>query len=136
MNNKIVGLGTLLASAGLVLAAPAYAHFAKEQKAEKKAGKPQFTISSQARKAIVDLQTAVNAKDTANIPAKLAEAESKAKTGDDKYIIAQLRLKAAADSNDMPAAGQAIEAILASGVTPEADKIKYYNNLGQIHYAA
>ena len=136
MNNKIVGLGMLLASGGLVLAAPANAYVAKEQKAEKEAEKPQFAISSQARKAIVDLQTAVNAKDTANIPAKLAEAEAKAKTGDDKYIIAQLRLKAAADANDMPAAAQAIEAILASGVTPEADKIKYYNNLGQIHYAA
>jgi tetratricopeptide (TPR) repeat protein len=134
MNNKIVGLGMLLASGGLVLAVPSYAKAPKAQAAE--AAKPQFNISSEARKAIVDLQTAVNAKDTANIPAKVAEAEAKAKTGDDKYIIAQLRLKAAADSNDVPAAAQAIEAILASGVTPEADKIKYYNNLGQIHYAA
>lgn len=142
MNNKAVGLGALLAS-GLALASPAHAQYgaappktADSPSSASKDAKPQFSISSQARKAIVELQTAVDANDTANIAAKAAAADAKAKTADDRYIIAQLRLKAAANSKDMTAAAQAIEAVLASGATPEADKATYYKNLGQIHYNA
>src|SRR6478672_13186290 len=51
--------------------------------------------SGKALKAIVDLQKAINASDTANIPAKLAAAQAAASTKDDHYIIGQLQLKAA-----------------------------------------
>ena len=142
MNRKIVAFGWLLASSSLAMASSTGAQYGSsapkdaEAKPQADAAKPQFSISSHARKAIVDLQTAVEANDTANIAAKAAAADAKAKTADDKYIIAQLRLKAAANAKDMPAAAQAIEAILASGVAPEADKATYYNNLGQIHYNA
>ena len=44
--------------------------------------------SGKALKAIVDLQKAVNANDTANIPAKVAAAQAVASTKDDRYIIA------------------------------------------------
>ena len=56
--------------------------------------------SGKAVKAIVELQKAVNANDTANIPAKVAAAQAVASTKDDKYIIAQLQLKAAYAAND------------------------------------
>src|SRR3954453_8607320 len=43
--------------------------------------------SGKAFKAIVDYQKAVNANDTANMPAKLAAAQAVASTKDDRYII-------------------------------------------------
>src|SRR3954452_19787839 len=48
--------------------------------------------SKQALKALVELQKAVAANDTANIPAKVAAAQAAATTKDDRYITAQLRL--------------------------------------------
>ena len=46
-------------------------------------------VSKQASKALSDLQNAVNAKDTANIPALVAAAQAKVKTADDKFALAQ-----------------------------------------------
>src|SRR5262245_9315282 len=46
-------------------------------------------VSKEASKALQELQTAVNAKDVANIPAKVAAAQAKVKTKDDKYLLAQ-----------------------------------------------
>ena len=71
--------------------------------------------SGKAVKAIVELQKAVNANDTANIPALVAAANAVATTKDDKYIIAQLRLKAAYAANDDVALAGAIDAVAASG---------------------
>ena len=71
--------------------------------------------SGKAVKAIVELQKAVNANDTANIPAKLAAAQAVASTKDDRYIIAQFQLKAAYAANDDAALATAIDAISASG---------------------
>ncbi|MBA3667780.1 MAG: hypothetical protein H0W65_08670 [Sphingomonas sp.] len=93
-------------------------------------------ISNQARKEIVELQTAVNAKDVANIPAKLAAAQAKAKTKDDKYVIARLQLKAALDANDNSAMAVAIEGLIASGAVPSGESVVLYNNLGKLNYNA
>jgi tetratricopeptide (TPR) repeat protein len=71
--------------------------------------------SGKAVKAIVALQKAVNANDTANIPALVAAANEVATTRDDRYIIAQLRLKAAYAANDDAALAGAIDAVAASG---------------------
>src|SRR5204862_3620124 len=73
------------------------------------------SVSNAARKEILALQTAVNAKDAATIPTALAAARAKAKTKDDNYVIAKLQLKAAADANDVNAMAQGAEAVLASG---------------------
>src|SRR5689334_15191859 len=56
--------------------------------------------SKQARKALVELQTAVNANDVANIPAKIAAAQAVATTKEDKYLLGQMELKAAAKSKN------------------------------------
>jgi hypothetical protein len=61
------------------------------------------SVSNAARKEVLALQTAVNAKDVAAIPAALAAAQAKAKTNDDRYVIAKLQLKAAVDANDTAA---------------------------------
>jgi tetratricopeptide (TPR) repeat protein len=86
--------------------------------------------SPQAAKAIGELQTAVNAKDAANIPAKLAAAQAAAKTKADNYWIARLQLKAAVDSNDYAAAQAAIDAINATGLMPPSQMVSLYAGLG------
>lgn len=100
------------------------------------AGQRKFDISNGARKAIVELQTAVNANDVANFPAKLAAAQAVGKTKDDKYVIGQLQLKAAVDQKDNVGIGNAIEAMLASGSASPAETSTLYLNLGRQLYNA
>ena len=69
-------LALMLAAGGLAMTAPAVA---QDKKAEAAPAVKQPQISSGARKEIVALQAAVNAKDTAAIPAALAAAQAKAK---------------------------------------------------------
>ena len=92
--------------------------------------------SPQAAKAIGELQTAVNAKDVANIPAKLAAAQAAAKTKADNYWIARMQLKAAVDSKDYPAAQAAIDAINATGLLPQPQMVSLYAGLGGSEFNA
>lgn len=93
-------------------------------------------ISSAARKEIVALQTAVNAKDAAAIPAALAAAQAKAKTKDDRYVIGKLHLKAAVDANNPAQIIQAIEEVIASDAAQPAERTSLYVNLGKLQYNA
>ncbi len=142
-------LGLLLAGSSVALAAPAAAQYGapapapkvqaptqKDEAAPAQAAANQPKISNAARKEIVELQTAVNAKDTANIPAKLAAAQAKAKSNDDRYVIAKLQLKAAADANDTNAMVQGAEAVLASGYADRTEQFTLNLALGKIHYNA
>ena len=86
--------------------------------------------SSKARKALVELQKAVDANDVANIPAKLAAADAVASTKEDRYLIGQMRLKAALKANDSNAMRTAIDAIAASGYQSPAEVAKLYMALG------
>ena len=92
--------------------------------------------SPQALKAIVELQKAVNAKDKASIPAKLAAAQAAAKTKEDRYLIARLQLKAAIDSNDNAGTSTAIASIEASGVADRGQVAQLYKGLGGTYYNA
>lgn len=144
------GLALLLASSGLALATPALAQYGTPapapQSTAPKAGNQEAAsqdssgykpnISNAARKEIVDLQTAVNAKDSANIPAKVQAALAKAKTNDDKYVIGKLQLKAAVDASDNNAMAAAIETIIASQAAPASEQISLYTNLGKLQYNA
>ena len=143
MNRNITALGKLLAVGVLTTASPALAQYGAappptpaQPTASAPAPAKKFDISRQARKELLELEKAVNAKDTANIPAKLAAAQVKAKTADDRYLIAQLQLKAAVDSNNMAEAGTALEAMLATGSTPSSELPGLYDSLGRIHYNA
>lgn len=89
-------------------------------------------ISKAARKAILELQVAVNANDTANIPAKLAAAQAVAHSAEEKYVVAQLQLKAAAASNNDAAIVPAIEAMLATGRVEPAQVQSLNVALGKI----
>lgn len=143
-------LGLLFASAGIVITSPAAAQYgmapppkpppaptpkpgADEPAPSTEKGP---AVSNAARKEIVALQTAVNAKDVATIPTALAAAKAKAKTKDDNYVIAKLQLKAAVDANDTNAMAQGVEAVLASGYAQPAELQTLYLGLGKLHYNA
>ncbi|MCA1653985.1 MAG: tetratricopeptide repeat protein [Sphingomicrobium sp.] len=83
-----------------------------------------LTLSPKAQKAILDLQTAVKAKNAAAIPGLLAAAQAVAKTPDDRYAIGTMQLQAAIDASDYPALVAAADVIMANGGTAaEAGKI-------------
>lgn len=93
-----------------------------------------IAISKQATKSIIELQTAVTAKDYAKVPALVAAANAQAKNADDKYMIASLQLRAAAAQNDNAAIGTAIEAMVASGAAQPSELGSLYLNLGKIRF--
>ncbi len=92
--------------------------------------------SNKAVKAIIELQKAVNANDTANIPAKLAAAQAVAETKEDRYLIAQMQLKAALAAKDNAGMAAAIDAVAKSGYASPADVAHLYMALGSTYYNA
>lgn len=90
-------------------------------------------VSREASKAVQALQKEVNANNSAAIPAALAAAQAAAKTGDDRYIVALLQLKAAASAKDNAGVAAAIEAMIASGSVTEDEKYSVYINLAQTY---
>ena len=151
MKSTITATGAALACAALA-AAPASAQqtygaqAAPQQSAAAPAQQPASNpgaiqthtpkVSREAAKPIQALQTAVNANDTAAIPAALAAAQAAAKTADDRYAISILQLKAAASAKDSAGIAAAIEAMLASGAVTDQEKFSLYLNLGQTYAAA
>ena len=160
MRTSMIALATVLA--GLTLATPAVSQpmeqtkntqttirsqsgsassrSQEQEKAKQEADKlttgRKVELSKDARKAIVELQTAVTAKDAASIPAKLAAAQQVAKTNDDKYVIAVYQTKAATDAGNLAGMRAGIDALRTSGGAETADLIARYNNLGKRYYDA
>lgn len=141
---KLFSSTAIVLAAGLC-AAPAAAQYntpssAPQQSAGQPAAaaqaQPQIKLSSKAGKAIMDLQTAVNANDTANIPAKLAAANAVATSKDDHYAIGQLQLKAAINAKDNVAALAAADTIAASGFVGPDRVGEIYNAVGVSLYNA
>ena len=97
---------------------------------------PQIQPSSGARKAIVDLQTAVNANEFAKVPGLVAAAQSVAKTKEDRYIIGQLQVKAALAAKDNVMLSAAIDTVAASGYVDQAKVAELYMGLGTTFYNA
>lgn len=87
-------------------------------------------------KALGELQAAVKAKDAAEIKAKVAAAKSVVSTNEDRYVLAQLQLQAAADVNDKPAAMAAMDAMLATGILSPAEAAPVYKNLSELRFGA
>ena len=94
------------------------------------------TPSKKATPALIELQTAVQKKDVANIPAKLAAAQAVATTKEDRYLIGKFQLEAAIAANDNIAAGAAIEAMASSGVLDAAASSSLYQSLGGTFFNA
>ena len=103
-----------------------------EQKSDRRQVKP----SSKALKALSELQTAVKSKDAAAIQAKLAAAQAVVSTNEDRFILAQLQLQAAADTNDTAAAMSAMDVILATGVLRPVESLPLLKNLSGLRFNA
>ena len=91
---------------------------------------PKIKLSREAGKAIIELQKAVQAKDTATIPTKLATAKSLAKNADDKFAIGQLQRQAAIAASDWNSLVEATDYIAASGFVKGDIVAVLYNDTG------
>lgn len=124
---------------GLALEAPALA-----QKKDAKKGGPKY--SPEVIKAAQPAQTALAAKDLAAAEPNVAAVEAAAKSDDDKYIAAALRLEleqrkliAQQEANPNASISQntlaaPLDALIASPATPAADKSRYVYRRGLIAY--
>lgn len=138
MKFVLTGLALALAGTSTIAAAQSYDPMAganqqqppkqQQQQPEKPANAIQ--PSKKAMQAILDLQTAVNANDVANIPAKLAAAQAVATTNEDRYWIAQMQLKMAVNAKDNAAAMAAIKAMQATGLAPAAELGSLFEGVG------
>lgn len=132
-------------TAGTFISGPAAAQYdapaAQQQSnatpaAEQPVAEAKLKLSKGASKAIIELQTAVNANDAANIPAKLAAAQAVAKTAEDRFAIARLQYTAATAAKDEAARAAALEALIASGKVPPADVAAFNLELGDAYRKA
>lgn len=135
MRFSMIGAAALLAS---VSAGPALAQSATKGAPAAQDTKATTTVhlSTKAGPAITELQKAVNAKDNASIPAKLAAAKAVASTKDDHYMIARLELQYAAAADDSAAAAEAIDALAQSGMMQPSEIAGLYSALGGTYLKA
>jgi len=90
-----------------------------------------LVVSPAAQKALLELQTAVNANDTATIPAKLAAAQAVAQSADEKFFVASNQTKAALAAKDLAGIRAGVEALQASGAAETPDLVARYTDLGK-----
>ena len=123
---------TALALVAALAATPSIAQ--NKPAAAQQPAEPQIKPSSKALKAIVDLQTAVNNKDYANVPAKAAAAQAVATTKEDHYLIARLQLSAAVATNNAAGMQSALDGVAQSGYLDAAKTSELYTELGGKFY--
>jgi tetratricopeptide (TPR) repeat protein len=144
---KLTPFALGLLAGTMFAAAPALAQYGSQQPSAPQAtqvesrqapapasGQPKVT--KDAAKALGELQKAVNAKDAANIPALLTAAQAKVKSKDDKFVLAQLQLKAAVDASDNAGMIAGLQAVVDSGFLSPAETVPHYMNLGKLNYNA
>lgn len=114
-------LALALAMLGGAASAPAWA-----AKKEDKAAAPKLNLSPDVVKALVAAQEAEKKQDFAAAKAALADADSKAKSNDDKYQIGAIKLNLSISSKDSALQSEALTQILDSGMTP-ATQVGQFN---------
>ena len=138
MSRLTLAVALLGGVGGLATVSPA---IAKEKPAKDTRG-ADLKLTADVRKAAVAAQTALAAKDYATAEPAIAQAEAAAKTDDDRYISAGLRLqleagKLTAAPEGSPASNQALlksplDALIANPRTPQADRARYNYQRGLI----
>lgn len=132
-------LALSLAVTGALVAAPADAQRRKKGEVAAPMVDPNarvYNFSKAARPALAALQTSVTAKDAAGIAANLAAAQAVATTPDDKYAVAQLQLRHALDTQNLPGQVIALNALVQSGGATAAELPNLYRNIGAMSYNA
>jgi lipopolysaccharide biosynthesis regulator YciM len=97
-------------------------------------GDKKIKISAAFAKAYQDLVTAVEANDTATLPAKVAAAHAAAQTKEEHYLASQAQLKAAVATKNDAELATALEALISSGMLDQAQTSNAYLNLGKTRY--
>ena len=117
-----VALALALAVTGGAISAPAMA----AKKEDKKGGAPKLNVSPDVIKALQVAQAAAQKNDFAGAKAALADADSKAKSNDDKYQIGAIKLNTSIAAKDSAMQGEALAQMLDSGLTP-AEQVGQFN---------
>jgi tetratricopeptide (TPR) repeat protein len=97
-------------------------------------GDRKIKVSPAFTKAYQELLAAIEANDTANLPAKVAAAHSAAQTGDEHFLASQAELKVAVAQKNDAAIATAIEGLISSGSMPQDQLGGLYVNLGKTRY--
>lgn len=111
-----LALALALAVTSGAITAPAMAQ--KKEKQQKKGSAPKLNVSPEVLKSLQTAQAASQKQDFAGAKAALADADSKAKSNDDKYQIAAIKLNVSIESKDAALQSEAVNAMLDSGLTP------------------
>src|SRR5690606_11988604 len=93
---------------------------------DKKASAPKLNVSPDVIKALQTAQEATGKQDFAAAKAALADADSKAKSNDDKYQIGALKLNTSIAAKDAALQSEALTQMLDSGMPP-ADQVGQFN---------
>ncbi len=117
-------------------AKPQMEEMRKEDGAATSTSGRKLTVSREAQKAILELQNAVNAKDTAAIPGKIQTALKVAKTADDRYFIGSNQARAALDANDLAGVQAGFDLMASSGVGEAGTLSMNYAELGKRYLKA
>ncbi|HLO19737.1 MAG TPA: hypothetical protein VK192_04505 [Sphingomicrobium sp.] len=123
----------MFATAALALiavSAPAAAQSNAAAQPAQAAQPPNVKPSSKAMKPLVELQNAIKANDTANIPAKLAAAQAAATTKEDRYLVAVFQREIAIAAGDNAALATAVDALANSGILDTGKIASLYRDLG------
>jgi tetratricopeptide (TPR) repeat protein len=108
----------------------------EQQQAQPAKDEGKIQPSKKALKALIDLQTAVNKADYANLPALVAAAQAVASTKEDHYLIGQLQIKAALASKDNVMLASGVDAVATSGYIDQAKSAELYASLASTLYNA
>ncbi|MBB3473090.1 hypothetical protein [Sphingomonas sp. BK345] len=132
MLSNAVMAALLAGGATVALAQPALA----QKKDEKKDQGSQLKLSNEVRGPAAQAQSALAAKDVNTATPLVAQVEAAAKTDDEKYIAAALRLNLEAIKMDSGGGSAGLtaplDALIASPRTPQADKARYAYQRGVI----
>ncbi|PZQ60727.1 MAG: hypothetical protein DI544_07205 [Sphingomonas taxi] len=130
LSNAVMAV-LLAGGATIALAQPAVA---QKQKKDEQQG-AQLKLSNEVRGPAAQAQTALAAKDVATATPLVAAVEAAAKTDDEKYIAAALRLNLEVIRPEGPnnaALTAPLDALIANPRTPQADKARYTYQRGVI----
>lgn len=108
----------------------------QEQQAQPAKQEGKIQPSKKALKALIDLQTAVNKGDYANVPALAAAAQAVASTKEDHYLIGQMQIKAALAAKDNAMLSAGVNEVATSGYIDQARSAELYASLASTLYNA
>jgi tetratricopeptide (TPR) repeat protein len=125
-----ITLGLMLAlGTTAMVAEPAAA-----QKKEKPAKQKPASYSPAVRTALVEVQAALTANDTATAATKIAAAKAAVQNDDDRYAVGSLTYELGRKTSDNAKLLEGIDAMLASGKVNPADQANFYSSQGKIAY--